>query len=152
MYIRSPTIELQIRTTLIWGIGNREWGSYYYRSKILTSCTNTSELVKAQILGYPQASFLLRGSPAIKKRQDGAPPTQLTCRGAPCGYPGSTVSTSIFKLVQDVKIEIDNKPTFPTSIVSIYKGIFHFRATASYSPTPPRESVLTSESQKHKLL
>ncbi len=33
-------------------------------------------------------------------------PTQLTCRGAPCGYPGARVNTSIFKLVQDVRIPI----------------------------------------------
>jgi hypothetical protein len=49
---------------------------------ILTSCTNTSKLVKAQILGYPQASFLFRGSPGIKKRQDGAP-LQVNCVGVP---------------------------------------------------------------------
>ncbi len=33
-------------------------------------------------------------------------PTQLTCRGAPCGYPGARVNTSIFKLVQDVSIQL----------------------------------------------
>ncbi|MCY7335953.1 MAG: hypothetical protein LH613_07025 [Chamaesiphon sp.] len=36
----------------------------------LTSCTNTKLLLL---------------------RQDRGTPTQLTCRGAPCGYPGSTL-------------------------------------------------------------
>ena len=33
-------------------------------------------------------------------------PTQLICRGAHCGYPGSKLSNSIFKLMQDVSMLI----------------------------------------------
>jgi hypothetical protein len=44
-------------------------------------------LVKAEIRGYPRATFLCGGNPRIKKRQDRGTPTQVTCRGAPRGYP-----------------------------------------------------------------
>jgi hypothetical protein len=38
----------------------------------------------------------------VKTRQ--GTPTQLTCRGALYGYPGSRLSNSLFELGQDVKI------------------------------------------------
>jgi hypothetical protein len=38
-------------------------------------------------------------------------PLQVICRGALHGYPGSTVSTSIFKLVQDVILSIHHPPS-----------------------------------------
>ncbi len=52
-------------------------------------------------------------------------PTQLICRGAPCGYPGSTVSTNIFILVQDVRalplaLQNENRQSILATIDTIH--------------------------------
>ena len=58
----------------------------------------------------PTSGVFMRGSPRIKKRQYRGTPTGKLCRGAPCGYPGSTVSTSILKLVQDLSLSTSAVP------------------------------------------
>jgi hypothetical protein len=68
----------------------------------LTSCTSLNILLLSVDPGYLQAAFLCGGNPRIKKRQDRGTPTQLTCRGAPCGYPQIYAFTSPYVLVQDM--------------------------------------------------
>jgi hypothetical protein len=43
----------------------------------------------------------------MKRRfYSGGTPTQLTCRGAPCGYPKISAFTSLYVLVPDVSLRI----------------------------------------------
>ena len=47
-------------------------------------------------------------------------PTQLTCRGASCGYPGSTLFTSIYILVQAVSMQSTGVLSLYYEVISLY--------------------------------
>jgi hypothetical protein len=50
-------------------------------------------------------------------------PTQLTCRGALHGYPGSTLGNIIFKLLQDVGVQTHKRISLDLDLSFFHREI-----------------------------